>query len=294
MRTGILVTLLGALVCASRPALASDPPGIGDCLMAAEASLKLRSEHKLKLTRTQLLVCSSPSCPVEVRQECMKRIDEVNMASPSIVLTAKTAGGKELVAVKVTVDGQALTDHLDGSALAIDPGAHEFTFEATGLPVLTQTIILHEGEKDRRETVVLGGPADGAAAHEGPAESVGAEPRAEAPSSEGSGSGRRLIGLVTGGTGVAGLAVGGILGALASSAWSKAQSECPSHAGCSSQAMSDRSSALSLATGSTVGFVAGGVLLAAGATLFFTAPSSGSSGVSLRVAPGGLTVTGGF
>ena len=49
--------------------------------MAAEASLKLRAEHKLRLTRTQLLVCSSSSCPGEVRQECMHRIDEVNAAS---------------------------------------------------------------------------------------------------------------------------------------------------------------------------------------------------------------------
>ena len=29
----------------------------------AKASLKLRAEHKLRLTRTQLLVCSSSSCP---------------------------------------------------------------------------------------------------------------------------------------------------------------------------------------------------------------------------------------
>ena len=38
-------------------------PTISDCLMAAESSLKLRAEHKLRLTRTQLLVCSVAELP---------------------------------------------------------------------------------------------------------------------------------------------------------------------------------------------------------------------------------------
>ncbi len=292
VRATAIVALVTAGASVAPPARAGDP-AIGDCLLAAEASLKLRAEHKLRVTRTQLLVCSSPSCPAEVRQECMKRIDEVNAAAPTIVLAVKNGAGKELAAVKVTVDGQVIADHLDGSALAVDPGAHEFTFETAGMPPLTETIILHEGEKDRRETVLLGGAQPARAAVQATPEG---EPGESSPpaAQPGTGSTQRVLGIVTGGVGVAGLAVGTIFGVLASSAWKTAQNECPTHTGCPSQAINDRSSALTDATVSTVGFIAGGVLAATGVVLFLTAPKSGAPQVGLQVRPDGFAITGGF
>jgi hypothetical protein len=260
--------------------------------MAAEASLKLRADHKLRLTRTQLAVCSSPSCPAEVRQECMHRIDEVNAASPTLVLAVKDRAGHDLSTVRVSVDGQLATDHLDGSAMAIDPGPHEFTFEATGAPALTETIILHEGEKDRRETVTLAlGPAP---------EPLRASPLsgtvsgADSAPPTSSGKSQRVAGIVVGAVGVAGLAVGGVFGALASSSWKTAQRECPDHTGCSPAAMDDRSHAVTSATFSTVGFIAGGVLLAGGVTLFLTAPKGESPRVGFEARPGGFAVDGEF
>ena len=133
----------------------ADGPGIGECLSSAESWLKLKQEHKLKAARAQLLICSSASCPGEVRNECMKRVEEVNAASPTIVFSVKDLGGNELDKVKVTADGQVVADRLDGSAISVDPGAHEFKFEAAGAPPLTKTIILHEGEKDRKENIVV-------------------------------------------------------------------------------------------------------------------------------------------
>ncbi len=287
--------LLWTVASAAPPAHAADPK-IGDCLMAAESSLKLRGEHKLRLARTQLLVCSAASCPLEVRQECMKRIDEVNAASPTIVVAVKTPAGKELTAVKVSVDGQVVAEQLDGSALSVDPGAHEFTFEARGEPIVTETIVLHEGEKDRRETVTLGTPeaaqtvaAPAPSTKPGPSESP-----AEGASSEG--SPLRTVGLVVGGVGVAGIAVGTVFGVLASSAWQTAQQDCPSpHTNCSSKAMNEHNNAVTDATISTVGFIAGGVLAATGVTLYLVAPKSTASGtVGLRASPGGFAVTGEF
>ncbi|MGH7434331.1 MAG: hypothetical protein ACRENE_01500 [Polyangiaceae bacterium] len=278
------------------PAVRADPPAIGDCLLAAEASLKLRGEHKLKGARTQLLVCSSPSCPGEVRSECMKRIDEVNAASPTIVLAVKDAGGRELSQVKVTVDGVVVADHLDGSALAVDPGAHEFKFETSIAPPLTETIILHEGEKDRKETVnVQGGtPAPGAKGSGGTGqgnEIVSSSP----PPDTNPGGTQRMIGIVTGGVGVVGLALGSVFGILASSSWNNAKKECLNKTtSCPPNAMSDRTTALGDATISTVGFIAGGVLAATGVVLFFTAPKAGSPQVGLEAKPGGFAVTGTF
>jgi hypothetical protein len=292
LRAGVAAAVLGGFAFTARPALASDsPPSISDCLMAAEASLKLRAEHKLRLTRTQLAVCSSPTCPAEVRQECMHRIDEVNAASPSIVLAVKDRAGHDLSAVRVSVDGQLATEHIDGSSMPIDPGPHEFTFDAPGAPTLTETIILHEGEKERRETVTLAvGPAPAPVAT---AATPGADGDATAKPAA-SGKTQRVAGIVVGAVGIAGLGLGGIFGVLASSKWSTAQRECPSHSGCSAQAMSDRSSAVTSATVSTVGFIAGGVLLAGGLTLFFTAPKGDAPRVGLEARPDGFAVNGEF
>jgi hypothetical protein len=285
--------LLAAATSTARPARAADPT-IADCLAAAESSLKLRAEHKIRLTRTQLLVCASATCPAEIRQECSKRIDEVNAAAPTIVLTVKDKGGRELGSVKVSVDGQTVADHLDGSALAIDPGAHEFTFEASGQAPYTQTIILHEGEKDRREVVVLGGGPIPQSTTEAPASGAAGVTTVSDASPPGTGNGMRVAGLVIGGVGLAGVAVGAVFGIVASSSWSKADKACPSHAGCSASATSDRSSAVTDATVSTVGFIAGGVLAAAGVTLFLVAPRSTAPAVGLQVRPGGLAINGTF
>lgn len=292
LRAGLAVAVLSGFAFTARPAIASDPPSISDCLMAAEGSLKLRAEHKLRLTRTQLAVCSSPSCPAEVRQECMHRIDEVNAASPSIVLAVKDRAGHDLSAVRVSVDGQLATEHIDGSAMPIDPGPHEFTFEAPGAPTLTDTVILHEGEKERRETVTLAiGPAPAPSAA---AATPGTTEGDTTPKPGSSGKTQRVAGIVVGAVGIAGLGLGGIFGVLASSSWSTAQRECPSHSGCSAQAMSDRSSAVTGATVSTVGFIAGGVLLAGGLTLFFTAPKGDAPRVGLEARPNGFAVNGEF
>jgi hypothetical protein len=290
LRAGLVVAVLGGFAFSARPARAADP-SVSDCLMAAETSLKLRAEHKLRLTRTQLLVCSAASCPAEVRQECNRRIDEVNAASPTIVLAVKDRAGSDLSAVRVSVDGQVVAEHLDGSALSIDPGPHEFTFEASGAPTLTETIILHEGEKDRRETVALAVGAAPQPSTAGPGSSSGA---AGESATSGAGKAQRIVGLVAGGVGVVGLGLGAVFGVLASSSWKTAQSECPDHTGCSPQAMNDRSHAVTDATASTVGFIAGGALLAGGLTLFLTAPKGDSPRAGFEARPGGFAVSGEF
>lgn len=107
------------------------------------------------------------------------------------------------------------------------------------------------------------------------------------------GKGQKTIGLIVGGVGVAGLAVGAITGLMASSAKSERDgllkdNGCTKPEGsdtqvCSSTLRADvqknindkQSSAETLATVSTIGFIAGGVLVVGGAVLFFTAPKGG-------------------
>jgi hypothetical protein len=261
---------------------------VTECLSASNLSVSLRSAHKLREARTQLLVCAAGSCPDEVRTECLRRLDLVRVALPTVVFEVKDGAGHELGDVKITMDGEVVASLLDGSAITLDPGSHEFTFDAAGQPPVTETLILHEGEKNRRETVVVGAPPK-------PPESPAiAPPPPTGPGGTGEAapaSGAhtlRLAGIVTGGAGLLGLGLGGIFGGVAISSWNSAKA---------SSSNPERNSALTFATASDAAFIVGGVLVATGVTLYLVSRTGGTPAtptVGLQIMPGGLGAVGTF
>jgi hypothetical protein len=157
MRTSVFVlgaSLVGGLL-APAPASAADPT-TADCLSGADRALDLRSAHKLRAAREKLLICAAASCPGDVRNECIRRLDQVNAAIPTIVFETKDGAGNDVGGVKVTMDGQTLTERLEGTALSIDPGEHAFTFEAPGQPTVQKSFVIREAEKERRERIQFG------------------------------------------------------------------------------------------------------------------------------------------
>src|SRR6185369_13108466 len=101
--------------------------------------------------------------PRLVREDCTQRQNELKTALPSLIFSAKDGTGRGLSAVAVTIDGKPLVDHLDGSALDVDPGEHTFGFQAAGLPPATLKLLIREGERARRREILLGAqPAENA------------------------------------------------------------------------------------------------------------------------------------
>jgi hypothetical protein len=289
---GVVASIVGGLAFAPAPARADVTKD--QCIAANGKGQELRRERKLSAAREQLHTCADASCPAMVRDDCVKRLDELERAQPSIVFDVKDTRGIDVIDVRVSVDGQVLADHLDGSALRIDPGVHVFTFEVTGQPAVTDKLLVREGEIGRHEPVVVtvaaGAAPPGPAQEEGPPspppESLSAP--AESGSSSGRRSTQRVVGLVTGGVGVAGLAAGTVFGLMSGSAWSKAKDACGgSTTACMDvpSGQSHRSTAEGDATVSTVAFIAGGVLLATGAVLFLTAGHEKSAATAVVVAP---------
>jgi hypothetical protein len=294
MRTALLGASLAfsALSAISHPAHAAEP-SIQECLTASNTSVKLRTAHKLGLARSQLLVCVAASCPAEVRAECSLRMDQVTASIPTVVFDVKDAAGHDLAAVKVTMDGQVVATKVDGTALTFDPGSHEISFEADG-QTATSTIVLREGEKNRHVAVVIGQPAAAAAPVAAPEPAAPAQAVAPA-TAEDRGHDRRVLGLAAGGAGVVGVVVGAIFGGLTLSSWSSAKSACPTFTNCTADATNDRSRALTESTVSDIGIIAGGVLVATGAVLYFTAPKRDAAPAArLRLGPGRFAVEGSF
>jgi hypothetical protein len=280
----LVMAAVSLLISAARPAQAEDQT-MSECLSANERSIHLRGDHKLRQARDEALVCAASSCPAEVRDTCQNRIAELSAAIPTIVFLAKDGAGHDLVAVRVSMDGTLLADRLDGSGIPIDPGLHTFTFEVAGQPAVEQSFVIGEGQKDRHETVTLGAAV-------APAPSAAPSPMAPmlvvpvvTPTS--TGRDQRIVSVAVGTVGVVGLGIGAVFGAVAASDWSSAKAYCAGKSrSCQTggPGAEDEASAQSKATVSTVGFIAGGALAAAGVVLFLTAPrrSSGDEPASAR------------
>ena len=280
----ILLTAALALAAAA-PARAADPT-TADCLSATESSLTLRNQHKLRDARAQLLICSAATCPADIRAECVRRVGEVNAAMPTVVFEVKDGAGNDATGVRVDMDGSVLAEHLEGTALSIDPGEHSFTFTHAGDPPVQKVFVIREGEKDRRERVVLGVVAVAAVPAAVPA------PAAPAPApARSSWTGRRVGGVVLAAIGLVGIGVGAGYGLAAMSRHDDAQKACPGSTCPDQRGVDLWSSAHTAGTISTVAFIAGGVALAGGAVLFLTGkPETASTQVSFG--PGAVAVKG--
>lgn len=186
--------------------------------------------------------------------------------------------------VTITRDGEAVDSAELGVAIPVDPGEHVIEASAPGKQKFSQTI-------------EVGANADSKAV-EIPTLAAGTgdvtPPGDEGAAAKSDGSSQRTIGLIVGGVGLVGVAVGAVFGLQASSKWDDAKSKCDDYPyGCSSEGVSLADDASSAATISTIGFIAGGVLVAGGATLFLTAGSSDDK-VSLGIGPGSVRIRGRF
>jgi len=261
------------------------------CVKANTDGQTFRLDGKLSAARARFDACSDASCPDLVRNDCVQRRNELDRAQPTIVFDVKDANGGDVSAVSVSVDGHPLSDKLDGRALPVDPGEHTFAFAATGAPLVSKKFVIKEGQKDRRERVDL---ALGTAAPSTPSPAPEptqtttppssttdtGSPDAETPPPADSGGGMsfgRKLGLVAGGLGIAGIAVGSIFGIMTFSASSQQNTDCPGST-CSgsnrASAQNDHNDATTDGTVSTVGFIAGGALLATGVALYLLSPAT--------------------
>lgn len=278
----------------ARPAQAAGPT-TADCLAASEAALKSGNDHKVRAERSQFLVCASTSCPTDIRKECARRIDEVNAQIPTIIFGAKDASGADLSAVKVTMDREVLAERLEGTALPIDPGEHTFTFETANQPLVTKTFTIQEAQKERRELITFGVTATAPSPLAPPPQPTGDQAQPKTPpdtdAKQGLGA-QKILSIVVGSVGVVGLGVGAVLGAVALSQKSAAQSACPGHECLTRDGANKWSEAVSTGNVSTVAFIIGGVGVAGAAVLWFTAPSSNGSSTQVGFGPGVLQVKG--
>jgi serine/threonine-protein kinase len=224
-------------------------------------------------------------------------------------------------------DGLVLGSALFGTAVPVDPGDHKIEVSAPGkkpwsgtvtVPSKAGTVIAFEVPRledlppppppEPTVTAVATTPPPPTASAPPPTPTVTATATVVAPpplptAAPDTGS-TRTIGFVVGAVGVVGLGVAGGLGLTAKSKNDEALSKYCTATTCADQKGIDLTNdAKSLATGSTVGFILGGVATAAGVALILypslshptAAPASAkAASAHLVVGPGSLSVRGRF
>jgi hypothetical protein len=209
---------------------------------------------------------------------------EVEGVSPKIggtTISVHAAGGGDVPNAKVVLDGSPVNSASLGVRRSIDPGSHVLQVSADGFkPAELRFDVVEGGSVD--EPVLLEvdrnapGPA-GAPGNPGPA--PGPEQPVAAPASSGGGGARAALPWVAFGIGGAGLVVGAVTGFIAMGKHSDLATKCPGGTCDSTQypgISGDVDSYHTVATISTVGFIVGGVGVAAGVVLLLTQPKTES------------------
>jgi hypothetical protein len=176
---------------------------------------------------------------------------------------------------RVLRDGVELKGASLDTALPVDPGKHLIEVSASGHAPRVYEFSLDEGEK-RTRVVEPGEALDG---------SSGGDVTADTSS----GSGKRTIGWVLGGVGVAGLAVGAVTGVMVLDKKSTVDDNCDADKRCNAEGADAADSGKTLGTISGVSFIVGGVALAAGAWLVLSSDGEERPQSALRIGPSHVT-----
>lgn len=153
-RTGLLAFALASLTQALAPVARAEEAKV-KCANAYEQAQRTRKKGELRASHAHLLVCTEAACPAVLRDECLRWLDEVERALPTVVFAVRDPAGQDLADVRVLVDGALLADKVDGRAFELDPGSHTLRFESEGSVTVEQTVVIREGDKLRTLSVTL-------------------------------------------------------------------------------------------------------------------------------------------
>jgi hypothetical protein len=182
-----------------------------------------------------------------------RQVDALGKVVPRLTVNVKAPPNGAVV----KLDGEVLAGKSLGRAQEIDPGSHELTLEAPGHDPVRESVELEHGDK-RTVTLALSSFSD----------DDDDDDDDTTPSDD---SSLETWAFVIGGVGVAGVIVGIATGAAAFATRSTVLEHCDD-VRCDQEGKDAADKTKALGHTSTVGFVVGGVGLAAGTILYILAP----------------------
>jgi hypothetical protein len=262
-----------ALIAIAAPARADERAA---CVTASEKAQQLRNAGKLSEARDQLVICGRAECPKLVQQDCTQWMSELLSMLPSVVPGAKDRRGRDIIDVKVVVDGKVVTETLDGKPIPVDPGVHVFKFETKGAPAIDEKIVVRQGEKNRIVTVTFAIGEDPNEQQKKPGP-IDVDHDSDRRDKDRGGSSPPIAAFVVGGLGLVALGTALYINLDANADARKLRDECAPR--CNPDDVDDVEQRRIIAG---VTAAAGGALLIAGVVLFFVHNSGDSRGARAR------------
>jgi hypothetical protein len=246
----------------------------------------------LRRVTHEALPSNAPAAFIAAREQAAALLDATarRVAHLNIAVTgAPTAGA----GVWVKVDGANVPTASLNVDRPVDPGAHVIEAGAPGFVATTVKMVSNEGATDPVKLVLVPAPVTVAVAAAPPTPlPAPPAPRIDDKSRADQATRSHTVAYVVGGAGLAGLAIGAISGVVALGDKSTLNGAC--HAGaCPESASSALSGGKTAGTVSTVGFVVGGVGVAAGVVLYFLDLGGGATATA-RVGIGEVGLSGTF
>ncbi len=199
-------------------------------------------------------------------------------------LVIDVAPSADVAGLVVERDGVPVSRSEWGRAVPVDPGVHVVVARADGKKSHEQRVIADASASSLRVTVA---PLEDVAPSGSSAPPEPARPHDDETEAAGIGATQRTVGYVVGAAGIVGLGVGAVFGLSAIGSKNDAASgdHCSKDLeSCDRTGVDAMREARGSALASTIGFAAGGALLATGLVLVLTAPSKKDSanGVALK------------
>ncbi len=151
----VLATIVGLAILPDAAHAKKKPLPRHECRIAYKKAQALEASAHLREARDMLLACAKATCGRFLQHECSARYTRIDSDIPSIVPLALDETGAPLVDVKIEMDGEALASHLDGHALLVNPGLHEFSFNRQGSNPVFEKIMIVQGQRNRTISVSL-------------------------------------------------------------------------------------------------------------------------------------------
>lgn len=149
---------MGALAFSWSPGVLSAPPAIatpaaapaqGPCARAYQRALEHRKNAQLQQAREEFVVCAKTSCGEVLSLQCRGAVQQLDTDIPSVIPVVSDPSGEPIVEVSVSIDGQLMTSRLDGRAIIVNPGVHEFSFSTARGVFHTDKLLIVEGQRNR-------------------------------------------------------------------------------------------------------------------------------------------------
>jgi len=160
MRVGVAAGAVMLSATGARSETAASNVGAAEraCMTAFKSAQEREQAGHLVEASQLFLSCEDETCGSALFEECAANASRLRVNVPSVVPLVVDDRGQpraDVLDVRVKMDGVLLISRLDGRALPVDPGTHEFSFDMGSGVVATQKITILRGQRNRAISVSL-------------------------------------------------------------------------------------------------------------------------------------------